>query len=250
MDEDNAPAPAENVDAVEDNSVDAPPAPEANTSEPTEVEEAPEVSETTVEPERKPTRAERRIRQLAEEVKQLRNQPNPLEAPPQQPPVAVQPPDPGQEYDSYDQYADKYRQDVVQAANAIAGLQTQQQIQQLEARMNLERDVEVVPKEFPELDEKSLEYNPVLAAKVEEAYKQQAIRNNQLDPNVRLSAIAKDYVDVARAAAVKSSADTNRAVAQQADTSAVRPSGQVRADKSAEDMSIEELEAKLGYAQR
>jgi hypothetical protein len=246
---DETTVPAENIDSAEESIVSASPVDEPTTSS-SETEattsSAEESSVETQELERKPTRAERRIRDLSTEVRQLREQSNQPFTGLGQPPVNVQAPNPGQEFDSYEQYEEKYKSDVVQAANAIAGLQVQQQTQQLEARLNLDRDVDVLPKEFPELDENSPEFNPVLVDKIESRFKREALRNGQLDPSVRLSDIAKDFVDVARAAATQSTASVNKAVATLKDETSIRPGGQVKAEKSTKDMSVKELEDRLG----
>lgn len=239
---------AENVNAVEDNSVDTSPVDETTTSVEQETDgesereqvDAPDTEETTSEAERKPTRAEKRIRDLVEENKRLKEQSyqQPFADPSLQFPQYA----PGEEIQP-----ERLQQDVVQTANAIASLQTQNQIQQFEARANLDRDIEVLPAKFPELDENSPNYNPVLEEKIEAAYKARAFKNGQLDPSVRLADVAKDFIDVARSAATQSSAEMKNAVAKQADESAVRPTTATRAEKAPSDMSIEELEAKLGF---
>lgn len=248
--DDNPQDQAQNDVAVEDNSPDTSPVEEQTTSESQATEDTaeqaqidePAVEETT-EPERKPTRAERRIRDLVDENKRLSEQSNQLPQSFQAPPVPVL--TPGEEISQED-----YQAHVVQAADAIAGLRTQQQIQNLKAEMQLERDVEILPKEYPQLDENSPEYNPVLIEKIEKAYKERAFRNGQVDPSVRLADVAKDFVEVAQSAANKSSADMKNAVARTADESALPPNSSVKADKPFAEKSIEEMEAELGYGPR
>ena len=241
MDEENTVA--ENIEAVEDNSQDTSPVDETTTSESPETDETPSIeessAETQSEPERKPSRAERRIRELSEEVKRLKQQPD---LSPFQQPQAPQV-EPGGELT-----VEQYQQHVAQQADAIASLRVQQQLQQYEATKNFESDIELLPQKYPELDETSPEYNPVLVEKVSEAFKARAFNGNQVDPSVRLADVAKDYVDVARAAAKKSSADMKNAVAASADTSAIKPTATPSENKSASDMSIEELEQKYGFA--
>lgn len=242
---------AENIDAVEDNSADTSPVDETNTSVDQETDgeseeqqvDATDTEATESEAERKPTRAEKRIRDLVEENKRLKEQSY------QQPYAdqSLQMPQyaPGEEI-----APERLQQDVVQTANAIASLQTQNQIQQFEARTNLDRDVEVLPTKYPELDENSSTYNPVLEEKIEAAFKARAFKNGQLDPTVRLADVAQDFIDVARSAATKSSADIKNAVAKQADESAVRPTGSNKTERSFSDLSIEEMESKLGIVQQ
>lgn len=245
--DDNPQDQAQNDVAVEDNSPDTSPVEEQTTSVETdgEAEQAPinEPAADETEPERKPTRAERRIRDLVDENKRLSEQSNQLPQSFQAPPVPVL--QPGEEISQED-----YQAHVVQAADAIAGLRTQQQIQNLKAEMQLERDVEILPKEYPQLDENSPEYNPVLIEKIEKAYKERAFRNGQVDPSVRLADVAKDFVEVAQSAANKSSADMKNAVARTADESALPPNSSVKADKPFAEKSIEEMEAELGYGPR
>jgi hypothetical protein len=236
VDEDVTQAPAENVEAVEDNSLDTSPVDEQETSQEVETEET-QVSEEPTESERKPTRAERRIRELSEQVRQYRDQPNQYDLGYEQPPYPAV--NPGEELTP-----EQYQQHVVQAANSIAQLQTQQQIQQLEAKMNLDRDIEVAEAKYPELHPET--GNQRLIEKIEKRYQREAFRNNQLDPSVRLSDIVAEEVEFARAYAESASAQTKTAVAQLKDETAVRPGASNSVEKSAKDMSIEEMEAKFG----
>ena len=248
---DDTQAEAENTSVAEDSNLDTSPVDESNTSVEQETDgqseeqqvEATDTEATNSEAERKPTQAERRIRDLVQENKRLKEQSNqPIFADP-----SLQLPqyEPGEEI-----LPERLQQDVVQTANAIASLQTQNQIQQFEARTNLDRDVEVLSTKYPELDETSSSYNPVIEEKIEAAFKARAFKNGQLDPSVRLADVAKDFIDVARSAATKSSADIKNAVAKQADESAIRPTGAQTSDKSFSDLSIEEMESKLGVVRQ
>ena len=245
MDEDTQ-VQAENTTVAEDSNVDTSPVVEEQTSEDQVTEgqseqeqvEAPD-TETQDESERKPTRAERRIRDLVEENKRLKEQTNPFSSP--EPSLQFPQYEPGEEIQP-----ERLQQDVVQTANAIAQLQTQNQIQQFEARSNLDKDVEILPTKYPELDENAPNYNPVLEEKISEAYKARAFKNGQLDPTVRLADVAKDFIDVARSAAKQSSAEMKNAVAKQADESAIRPTGSNKEERPFSDLSIAEMEAKLG----
>jgi hypothetical protein len=239
---------AENEQVAEDSNVDTSPVVEEQTSDSPETDqETPSAEESPVEtesePERKPTRAERRIRDLVNENKRLKEQSNqPFQGFQQPPTLPVI--EPGQELTE-----EQYQQHVVQAADAIAGLRTQQQLDQFKAEANLDRDVEVLPKQYPELDETSSEYNPVLVEKVEAAFKSRAFQNGQLNPNVRLADVAKDFVDVARAAAKKSTADLKNAVARSADETSIRPTSERREETPFDSLSEKEMEARLGFAE-
>lgn len=259
MDENTVPA--ENLDAVEDSSADTSPVDEPNTSESTETEgqaEDTQINESatddTDDSERKPSRAERRIRQLAEQNKQLRSQSN------QFAPSLGQPPQdlfqPGAEYS-----VDEVQQKVAQAAQSIALPQVEQLRQEFETKealRNFDSDLEVITTKYPELSEDS----PIadeLEAEITEEYQAKAYRlvgfdqltgqpQYRIDPSVRLADIAKRKVDLARAIATKSSAAMRNAVAQSSDTNALKPSGSNKTNKNLEDMSIAELEKIVGYA--
>ncbi len=212
------------------------------------------------EAERKPNRAERRnaerenrIRELTGQVKQM-EQESQLSQGWNQPQVPVL--QPGQEIDPA-----QYQAHVVQAAQSIANLTVQQQIAQERAVNSLERDTEVLPSRYVELNPDSPDYSPELEKAITEEFQEKAFRvtgydprtgkpMQVLDPSVRLADIAKRYTDVARSIAKKSQAGMANAVAQSADTGAIRPQGQAKADRKFEDLSIQEMEAKLGYVKR
>lgn len=245
MDEDTQ-VQAENTAVAEDSNVDTSPVVEEQTSEEQVTEgqsdeqqvDATDTEEQS-EPERKPTRAEKRIRDLVEENKRLKEQSN--QPFPNEPSLQFPQYEPGEEIQP-----ERLQQDVVQTASAIASLQTQNHIQQFEASSNLDRDIELLPAKYPELNEESSNYNPVLEEKISEAYKARAFKNGQLDPTVRLADVAKDFIDVARSAATQTSAEMKNAVAKQADESAVRPTGSQKTERPFSDLSIAEMEAKLG----
>lgn len=232
---------AENVVAAEDSSADTSPVDETTTSSYAETEEqqpsAEAVADETGEEERKPTRAERRIRDLVEENRQLREQSNQL-------PQFNRPPqnlfEDGREYT-----AQELEQRVVQAANSIAGIQTKAQLDQYKAEVNLDRDTEVLPTKYPELNDEGDDFIPELVEAIEEDFKARAFRNGYLDPSVRLADVAERHVKAARAAAKKANAQMKNSVASTADTAALRPGGDSKQEKSLENMSYDEIEAQM-----
>lgn len=248
MDEQQSPqAPAENESVAEDSNVVASPADEPNTSEPSEQEteqtasSAEEQSDETTgkdDSERRPSRAERRIRDLKNKLRQFEEEQS--QRRPQQQPAPQPMFEDGREYT-----AAELEQRLVQQANAIAGLQTQYQINRLKAETNLDRDIDVLPTKFPELDENNEDYSPELADSIIEEYKSKVASSGTLDPSVRLSDIAERQVKAARAVAKKSQAKMKSAVAASADTAAVKPTGTARQDKSLDQMSSAEIEAMM-----
>lgn len=237
---------AENQEVAEESNVDASPAVEEQTSENTEVQETEsqesevqaEETKESVEPERKPTRAERRIRQLSEQLKQEResHQQPPQYQQPQYPQV-----DPGAELTP-----EQYQQHVVQAADTIAAARVREQMEQYQAQSNLDKDIETLPTLYPELDEESDSFDPVVYDRVVERFKREAFNNGRLNPNARLADVAKDYIEVARAAAERSNASIKQNIEKTVDESAVKPNATARPEKSPSDMSIEEMEEKFG----
>lgn len=248
---------AENQEVAEESNVDTSPVVEEQTSEEsqeTEVQEtdsqgsqnqkeseaqAEETNESSQDTsERKPTRAERRIRQLRQELEQERQsnqQPSQFQQP-QYPQV-----DPGAELTP-----EQYQQHVVQAADTIASARVREQMEQYQAQSNLDKDIDTLPQLYPELDEESDSFDPVIYDRVVERFKREAYQNGRLNPQARLADVAKDYVEVARAAAERSNASIKKNIEKTVDESAVKPNATSRPEKSPSDMSIDEMEKKFG----
>lgn len=244
MDEEQVTQSAENTSVAEESNAPTSPVDEQNTSDESKETESQSSSaeesdgETQESSERKPSRAERRIRDLSQKVKQYEEQSNQPFSQFQQPPQPMF--EDGREYT-----AKELEQTMVQAANSIASLQTKAQIDQYKAEVNLDRDAEVLPTKYPELNDETDDFVPELVESIEEEFKAKAFRNGVLDPSVRLADVAARQVKAARAAAKKSTAAMKNAVASQADTAAVKPGAGVRQEKSIDDMSSAELEAHL-----
>jgi hypothetical protein len=266
MDENIAPAEPLNPVVVEDNS----PAPSASEEPNTSVESESQgdtgqstQNESTEEPnldatqeaERQQQRpAARKIQKLLEENKQLKE----LIGQPSVPEFSQQQSQKMSEYfqgkdsilpEELDQYADQY---AAQKANGLVDLKVQQleqKIVQQEAYKNLELDTQKLEseplfKDFPELEET-----------ISNAWKQLAVKETlnpynpnlppvrTLDPRIRLSDVAKSYLEAVKTAAERGSAKQAESVAALADTASVSltPETSTKTDEN----SIDSLRDKL-----
>lgn len=275
MDEDNT-VQAENTAVAEDSNVETSPVTETNTSAETETnsdagEETqvtePAAEETPVEAERKPSRAERKIRQQAAELKRYRSQQNQL-------PPSFQPSQGAPQFDIR-QFADEegnidpnavnqaLSQNFAQAAQSIVAPQLDNlrgEFETKEALRNFDADMELIEAKYPELTEESPRAQALEEA-ITEAYQEKAYRlvgfdpvtgqpEYRIDPSVRLSDIAAKEVERARLYAQQASADMKNAVAAQADNAALKPGASVQSERAFKDLSIEEMEAQLGVVRQ
>lgn len=241
------PAPAEPTPPV-----DTPAAPQEQPQEPVET---PAVDEQPLEqqPEQekpKPSRAERRIHQLNEKIRQ-QAQSNQLG--PQQPPPQFPRYEEGQQVSPED-----LQRDVVQTADAIAAIRVNQQLAQRDAVNYFERDSERLPTIYSELNPDNDTYTPELDEAIAQEYQERAFKVigynpqtgepiTQLDPSVRLADIAERQVKAARAYAAKTAATMRTAVSQTADETAPKLTAEPPDERRFEDLSIEEMESRLGY---
>jgi len=197
------------------------------------------------------SRGERRIRQLSEKVKQAHQ-------PPYQQPGGVQgPPQMPQYQDGQVVSKEQLQQDVVQVASTIANLSVQQQLQQRDAVNNFDRDSESIPTKFEELNPESPNFTPELDEAIAQEFQERAFRpilnaqgqviGHQLDPSVRLADIAARHVKGARGYAAKVSAGQQTRTDAAADTTAPRPGGERPAARKFEDLTLDEMKAKVGY---
>lgn len=231
----------------------SPPAESQEPAAPAETpsEEQPERAQTE-QPEEapRPSRAEKRIKQLTEQVKQATPQNQQYGQQQQSPQFPKY--EPGAEIP-----AEQLERDVVQTASAIAELQVQRQLAQRDAVHNFERDTDSIPTKYAELNPDSPSYTPELDEAIAQEYQAQAFRVigynqqgqpvTQLDPSVRLSDIAERHMRAARAYAAKASAEVRTVVDATADQAAPRPGGDKPADRKFEDLTLEEMKAKVGY---
>lgn len=273
MDEPQAP-PAENAApaavAAEDSSAPASPASEPTTSSAeAPVQDAPAVTDDTAPaetpapeadaPERTPQRpAERRIRQLADENRQLREQLGSAQVPvvtPQVPKLSEllqgrESIDPA-ELDKLDQDRLASVAQSLQGRNDLTVAQLRQELATEKAETQMKLDAAELEKQ-PELDENSPLYNARLEQAIADAYRAKAIKPNPynpnlsvLDPSVRLSDVAKDMLEAVRAAAELGKAHGQASDAALADNAAVAPGSESVQVKSFDDMSLAEQEAYL-----
>lgn len=194
-------------------------------------------------------RGQRRIQQLSEKLRQA-NQPN-------QPISAQQSPQFPVYEDGQQVSTQQLQQDVVQTAGAIAQLQVKRELEQQSAINHFERDTELVPRKYDELNPDSPSFSPELDEAIALEYQERAFRpvydqqgnliGRQLDPSVRLSDIADRQMKAARAFASRSSANIRDRVNATADTTAIRPGGEKPAAKEFKDLTLEEMKAKVGY---
>lgn len=269
MEEIQTPDLAQNSGAVEDNSQPTSPVDELNTSG--EAEESKETEglensqgdETKVDDSTKPERqqerpAERRIRQLVDENKRLHEENSRRSASPIQPP---QTPKLSQLLQGRDEITPAEldvigQQFAAQASGAAASLEVQKleyKLQQKEAVQTYESDTREIEHQYPELNPESDQYNPVLERKVADAWKKLAVQKNPYNPNittinpsVRLTDVAKDYMEVAHAAAESGKATASANLAKNADHASLRPGGEsTRSERDFKDLSYEEMERTL-----
>ena len=266
--DDQAPAPvAEATDvamAVEDNSQQPTPVVETNTStEPAtdgQVEQAPTdeptPAETSAEVERQPSRAERRIQQLTGQLKEVTAKSSANSQLPQLPTQAPKLSDLLQGQDTIDPAElDKIVEQREQAARGYSNLEVQQlrhELTQQRAVDEVEKEAAVLPTRYEGLNPDSPKYMPLVEQKIEAEYKARDVIRNPMnpsqmmvDPSVRLSEIAKDFVDVARAAAEQGKAQTSASLATQIDNSAITPTSDAPHVKSVEEMTEAEHYAYL-----
>lgn len=262
--------PAQNAPAVEDNSVAAPPAAEPTTSvEPTQepaVAQEPSSEVTTppvepvaspepepVQPERQPRPAERRIQELVQQNKQLKEQ---LVTAPV-PQISPQPPklseliqgreslDPA-ELDQLGQQVYAQGAQVARSTNGLEVAQLRQEMVIRDAINETDKTAAQLPNEYKELNPNDTGFNPALEAKIVSRYQKEAVRNGTFDPSVKLADIAKEEVEFYREATEYGKAQTSAALATQADQAAVTPTNATPTpDKTFEQMSLPEQEAYL-----
>ena len=148
------------------------------------------------------------------------------------------------------QVANQYLADVqgnlMQQTDSLVNLR----LQEREARQRLENEANQVS----ELE--IVKENPEVEGLILETWQKQA--NAQFDqngnlisfnPNVSLAEVANKQAEVLEKYATKGRANDKQVLSQQAEESAVTPSAKSPEPKDASDMSIKELEGKLGFAE-
>lgn len=250
---------------AEDSNPSAPPAdepttsteviePEAQPSAPAEPAPAePAAKQPEPQPERQPRPAERRINELVQQNKELKERLSTVPIP-QPSPQAPKLSDlfQGKEQimpDELDKAGQEVWQQGAQAAQGLTSLEVAQLERKLEMKdaiNDTERTVAQLPNEYEELNPNSPKYNLALDNKIADAYQARAVRGGQLDTSVKLADIAKAEVEFYREATEAGKSQTSNTLASQAEEAAITPTSTTpQPDKSFEDMSLAEQEAYL-----
>lgn len=155
---------------------------------------------------------------------------------------------------------EQLERDMVQSADAIATARVSQQLAQNNAVNNFDRDTEVLPGKYAELNPDNDAFTPELDEAIAQEFQERAFKVvgydnqgrpvTQLDPSVRLADIAQRQITAARAYAAKVSSGNQQRHDASADATAPRPSGGKPAEKDFKNMSLAEMKAKVGYHQR
>ena len=232
------------------------PAPEPAQPAPQPAEPAPAPA-----PEHQPRPAERKIRDLIAENRELKSQVDlgPLPSiSPQAPKLSDQfagatELDPAE----LDKAGAQVFQRGAQIGQGIAALETaklRSEMVQRDAINETDATVSRLPSEYPELnpaDKNS--YNEALDAKITRTYQERAVRTNpltgkkELDPTVKLADIAKEEVEFARSMAEHGKAQSSATLTSQADSSALTPTSPAEAPSNVpfEQKSLAEMAAEL-----
>lgn len=128
----------------------------------------------------------------------------------------------------------------------ISRAQAELLVKQSEAVSRIKSESSEVIREYPELDPESENFNPELSEAVSEAT-EAYIRKNPYSASVKgfVAKLMKPY----KGAVAKEVGKASENIAKQVSQAALRPTTIRKEEKSAADMSIEELEAKLGIVQ-
>lgn len=237
---DNQDNPALNPIEGEETPVNTTPVVEEQTAEETPIDpvtEASETGETEVETEPKVPKkgANARIGELVGEVKSLKQRLAEITAPEVQTP---QMPNPAINLDS-EVTPEQYRQHVLQTASTMVDLK----LKQSEAINRIDKESVDVMRAYPQLDPDSDLFDKELSETVSEAIEAQ-VRLNPYSASVKKFAdkLMKPFVK----AVSNGVAQEKETITRQVSESALRPTAVRKPEKTTEEMSIAELEAKLG----
>ena len=219
--------------AVEEQTVEEAP---VETTEPASEEESSEVETNQIEKKG----AQKRIRELAGEVKSLKQKLSEVTTPndyslPQQ---LSQP-----QIDLNDEVTpEQYRQHVMQQADSLVQLR----LKQSEAINRITQESVQVERKYPQLDPESDQFDKELSETISDAIEAQ-VKLNPYSTSVK--AIADKLMKPYLKAISNGVAQEKETIAKQVSESALRPTPVRKVDKTANEMSIAELEAKLGIIQ-
>lgn len=196
--------------------------------------------------------AEARIRELSAKLKEAsETRPQPVQQPqfdPNDIPETIDP----QEYLQLKQQADIA---ATLQNDRVAALE--QRIEMQNMATNLERDMEVVVKQYPVLDESSEQYDPKIEEAVAELYADRFYTTDPLtgqqyiNTNApRFSEFVSKQMKIYEAAAEKGKGEVTPSLVKQAQSEALTSdSSTKRGSKSFKDLSLAEMEQALGFAE-
>jgi hypothetical protein len=229
---------------TEESVVDTTPVVEEQTAEetPTEAQEA----EATVEQVEEETDqqvkkgAQKRIRELSGEVKSLRQRLGEITGQDDNNPPAFQP-QTSVDLDG-EVTPEQYRQHILQQADTVVQLR----IKQSEALSRIDKESQEVMSKYPQLDPDSDGFDPDLNVSIMEAI-ESSVKLNPYSTSVKSIAdkMMKPYLKAVSNGVEQEKATITKQVAE----TALRPTSVRKAEKSMDEMSIAEMEAKLGIVQ-
>ena len=208
--------------------------------------------------ERRNEERESRIRQLVGENKQLRGQYEPGQIPQVSPQVprlselvagkdSIQP----EELDKLGQQVYQQAAQTARGLNSLEVQQLRQEIVQDRAISAAENQAEKLSIQYPELNPDSEAFMPALDKVVANTYQQLAVKKDPMtgrtyiDPNVQLTDVAQNLVELARASVESGKSQSSATLARQADNTAVLPNSDSPSEKSFDQMTMQEQEAYL-----
>ncbi len=184
--------------------------------------------------------AQSRIRELAGEVKSLKQKLAEATVPSEYSP-AQQFPQP--QIDLNEEVTpEQYRQHVMQQADTIVQLR----LKQSEAINRISQESVQVEKKYPQLDPDSDQFDKELSETISDAIEAQ-VKLNPYSTSVK--SVADKLMRPYLKAISNGVAQEKETIAKQVSESALRPTTVRKAEKTATEMSIAELEAKLGIIQ-
>lgn len=199
-------------------------------------EVAPQAEEVVEETDQKKG-AQNRIRELAGEVKSLKERLSQATSESEYPFTPPKPIDLSEEVTP-----EQYRQHVMQQADALVQLR----LKQSEALSRIAQESSEVEKIYPQLDKDSDQFDKELSETISDAIEAQ-LKVNPYSTSVKKVAekLMKPYLRSISNGVAKE----KETIAKQVSESALRPTSVRQPEKTAETMSIAELEAKLGIVQ-
>lgn len=175
--------------------------------------------------------AEERAKSLEERIAELTRPEVPAA---QQMPTYIPQVEPGAEISP-----EQYKQDVMRSADALVTLR----VKQSEAVNRINTEASEAIRTFPELDPDNENFNEELSDTITEAT-EAYIKSNPYTASVKqfVAKLMKPY----KGAVTKEVGKATEQIAKQVSEAALRPTSVRKSEKSAEDMTPEELEKKLG----